>query len=79
MANHKITIDESKCISCRICYKACFVDVIRWNEESNKPRVAYPEDCAHCMLCAALCPKDCVEIEVDFKGERMYQSFNQYR
>jgi Fe-S-cluster-containing dehydrogenase component len=24
--NHKIEFDESKCVGCQICYKACFVD-----------------------------------------------------
>jgi len=79
MANHKIKIDADKCIGCQICYKACFVDVIRWNEDNKKPVVAYPKDCMHCMMCVALCPKDCVTIDIDFKGERMYQNFDQYR
>ena len=29
--NHKIEFDESKCVGCQICYKACFVDVIRFS------------------------------------------------
>lgn len=79
MANHRISIDESKCIACRICYKACFVDVIRWNEETNKPVVAYSEDCVHCTYCEALCPKECIKVDIDFEGEKVYQSFDQYR
>jgi NAD-dependent dihydropyrimidine dehydrogenase PreA subunit len=79
MAMHNITIDDSTCISCRICYKACFVDVIRWDETKNKPVAAYPEDCVHCTYCEALCPKKCIKVDIDFKSERMYQSFDQYR
>ena len=79
MANHKIIIDNEKCIGCQICYRSCFVDVIRWDSEKKKPVVAYPEDCAHCTYCEALCPKDCIKIEIDFEGERMYQSFDLYR
>ena len=33
--NHKIEFDESKCVGCQICYKACFVDVIRWDAEKK--------------------------------------------
>lgn len=33
--NHKIEFDESKCVGCQICYKACFVDVIRWDAEKD--------------------------------------------
>ena len=31
--NHKIEFDESKCVGCQICYKACFVDVIRMQKK----------------------------------------------
>jgi NAD-dependent dihydropyrimidine dehydrogenase PreA subunit len=79
MANNKVIFDESKCISCKICYKACFADVIRWDEEKKKPIVAYENDCVHCTFCEALCPKGCFEVIADFDGERMYQSFDKYR
>ncbi len=79
MANHKVIIDKEKCSGCKLCYKACFVDVIRWDEENKKPIVAYVEDCVHCCMCEALCPKGCIEIEIDFAGERVYQNFDLYR
>ncbi len=79
MANHKIEIDKEKCIGCKLCYKSCFVDVLRWDEENNKPVVAYVQDCAHCFYCEALCPKECIKVTPDFEGERFYQSFDRYR
>jgi NAD-dependent dihydropyrimidine dehydrogenase PreA subunit len=79
MANHKVIVNQEKCIGCKICYKACFVDVIRWDEENKKPIIAYPKDCVHCTYCEALCPKECIEVEIDFEGERRYQNFDQYR
>ena len=48
--NHKIEFDESKCVGCQICYKACFVDVIRWDAEKRRPIFKYVEDCEHCNL-----------------------------
>lgn len=49
--NHKIEFDESKCVGCQICYKACFVDVIRWDVEKRRPIFKYVEDCEHCNYC----------------------------
>ncbi len=53
-----IKIDFDCCNGCKICYKACFVDVFRWDDENKRPVVAYPEDCASCNLCELNCPKN---------------------
>jgi len=63
-------IDNESCTGCKTCYKACFVDVIRWDEEKKRPVAAYPEDCASCMCCVAYCPKDAISIEIDFDHMR---------
>jgi len=28
------------CTGCRMCYKACWLDVIRWDEEKKRPIAA---------------------------------------
>ena len=43
--NHRIEFDPEKCVGCQICYKSCFVDVIRWDAEAKKPVFKYVEDC----------------------------------
>jgi adenylylsulfate reductase subunit B len=50
----EIKIDHDCCKSCKSCVNACFADVIRWDEKTKKPVVAYPEDCA--------CPEQCIEV-----------------
>jgi NAD-dependent dihydropyrimidine dehydrogenase PreA subunit len=63
-----IKIDMEGCIGCMICYDACFVNVFRWNEEDEKPIVAYPEDCVECNKCELACPVEVIEVIPDFKG-----------
>ena len=62
---HKINVDYDKCESCMSCYEACFVDVIRWDEEANKPVVKYPEECATCNWCELGCPNGAIEVIPD--------------
>jgi NAD-dependent dihydropyrimidine dehydrogenase PreA subunit len=58
----EIQIDLDACKGCKTCVNACFADVIRWNEASEKPIVAYPEDCVWCLACEAACPAKCIEV-----------------
>lgn len=77
--NHKIKFDETKCVGCKMCYKACFVDVIRWDDEKKKPVFKYVEDCEHCFVCQSVCKKEAIEVCPDFTSEHFMQSFEQYR
>jgi len=63
---NSIEINFEACNGCKICYKACFVDVLRWNEDRELPVVAYPEDCVQCNLCELNCPKDAIRVVVDW-------------
>ena len=33
----KIEIDKESCTSCKTCVKACFMDILRWDEVNKKP------------------------------------------
>jgi NAD-dependent dihydropyrimidine dehydrogenase PreA subunit len=58
----EIKIDLSNCKGCKSCMNACFTDVIRWDEKTKKPVVAYPEDCVWCLACECACPEQIIEI-----------------
>lgn len=77
--NNVIKFDDSNCVGCKLCYKSCFIDVIRWDEENRKPVFKYIEDCVHCNYCEVVCAKGCIKVEPDFKGEKLHQSFDKYK
>lgn len=56
-----VWIDESWCIGCTLCIKACPVDAI---VGSNKRMHSVLEDvCTGCELCLPVCPVDCMHTE----------------
>ena len=61
-----VDIDFAACDGCKICYKACFVDVFRWDESTKRPIVAYPEDCVQCNLCELNCRPEAIKVIVDW-------------
>jgi len=58
----EINIDQDKCKGCKSCMNACFMDVIRWDNDNKKPVVAYPEDCVWCLACEVACQEDCIDV-----------------
>lgn len=62
MHKHKILIDENTCNGCMTCVKACYVDVIVWDENNKKPVAKYPEECATCSWCEISCPVDAIQV-----------------
>ena len=58
----EINIAQEKCKGCKSCMNACFVDVIRWDKDNEKPIIAYPEDCVWCLACEVACPEQCIDV-----------------
>jgi len=53
------------CNGCGICVDICPEDVLHFDESERKAYIAYPEDCAACLLCEFLCPVKCIEVSWD--------------
>ncbi len=75
---HQIQFDPEKCVGCGLCYKSCFVDVIRWDSEAKKPVFKYVEDCEHCFYCQSVCARGAIEVIPDYESEHFLQSFERY-
>lgn len=55
-------INYKRCVGCRKCYDLCPMDVIIWDDKIDMPVIAYPEECWHCGVCWAECPKRAIEL-----------------
>ncbi|MED5620030.1 electron transport complex subunit RsxB [Ideonella sp. BN130291] len=53
-------IDESWCIGCTLCIKACPVDCIVG--APKQMHTVVPDQCTGCELCIPACPVDCIEL-----------------
>ena len=61
-----IKVDRSLCTGCKTCYKACWLDVIRWDEKEEKPIISYAEDCVECNYCEISCPENAIKVSIDY-------------
>ena len=77
--NHKIEFDAERCVGCGLCYKACFVDVIRWDADNKRPVFRYVEDCEHCFACQSVCRRDAIHVLPDHESEHLMQHFERYQ
>ena len=59
---HKIVIDEEKCIGCGICIEYCNVDAIAIDEERGVLEVIALEDCIECHSCQQNCPENAIVV-----------------
>jgi electron transport complex protein RnfB len=67
-------IDETWCIGCTLCIKACPVDCI-----VGAPKVMHTiiEDlCTGCELCLPVCPVDCIAVEDATPGRSGWQAWS---
>jgi electron transport complex protein RnfB len=60
-------IDETWCIGCTLCLKACPVDCIIGGPKQMHTVVE--DDCTGCELCVPVCPVDCISL-VNVSGDR---------
>jgi len=49
-------INEALCTGCGICVDHCSMDVLRMDDERNKPLIMYLRDCMSCFMCERDCP-----------------------
>jgi NAD-dependent dihydropyrimidine dehydrogenase PreA subunit len=55
-------IDIELCNGCRICVDSCPMDVIRFDEETEKASIRYREDCIACYNCENDCPNNAIYV-----------------
>ena len=76
---HALKFDLDVCTRCQDCVDACFVDVIRWDEEKGIPLGSYPEDCQVCCVCERVCPVQAIEIIPDWKSKYIPNPITNFR
>jgi NAD-dependent dihydropyrimidine dehydrogenase PreA subunit len=64
----EIKVDYDACNGCKTCFKVCYVDVWRFDDEKDMPIVAYPEDCTACNMCELECPTNAIEVVMDYEN-----------
>lgn len=53
-----VILNESLCMGCKRCLKACTAHAIGFDEQTNTPII-----CRQCRLCATYCPHKCLTME----------------
>lgn len=63
-----IIVNKELCNGCKTCFKACFVDVIKWDDAAKRPVIAYPEECVQCMFCELNCTKGAIKVHPKYES-----------
>ena len=58
-------INYRLCTKCGICADICPMDVIRIDDETNRPFIRYLSDCQACLLCERDCPEGAIYVSPD--------------
>ncbi len=61
-------INYEKCTGCRACYRECPTDCIGWDEEENRPFMAYPDECWHCGICEYECHVEAIDVSLPLRA-----------
>ena len=67
-------IDETWCIGCTLCLKACPTDAIVG--ASKRMHTVIEAYCTGCELCIPVCPVDCIRMEVTTPGRTGWQAWS---
>ncbi|MCX8031866.1 MAG: 4Fe-4S binding protein [Thermoleophilia bacterium] len=59
---NNIIINRELCNGCKTCFRACFIDVIKWDDKNKQPIIAYPEECVQCLYCEINCPERALKV-----------------
>ncbi|MEG6586653.1 indolepyruvate ferredoxin oxidoreductase subunit alpha [Dendrosporobacter sp. 1207_IL3150] len=55
-----VTVDESTCIGCGECAKACPAQILEMQENLAK---VVGDDCMGCQSCTLVCPVEAIKVE----------------
>jgi len=69
-----VWIDESWCIGCTLCIKACPVDCIVGTHK--RMHTVIEADCTGCELCIPACPVDCIRTEIVTHGQSGWSAWS---
>ena len=70
--NFVAQINESLCIGCTLCIKACPFDAIIG--ANNYMHTVLASECPGCKLCIPVCPVDCIDI-INVKKRKANSTF----
>lgn len=68
-------VDETHCIGCTLCIKACPVDCIVGSPK--RMHTVIESDCTGCELCVPACPVDCIHLEVVSADRTGWQAWSE--